>query len=192
LIISIDGTTQETYQSYRIGGKLERVIEGTREVVRWKKKLRSKTPHLIFQFLVVKPNEHQVEEVEQLAKELEVDEVLLKTAQIYDYQNGSELIPDNQQYSRYRRKKDGTYAIKNSLMNHCWKMWHSSVITWDGQVVPCCFDKDASHSMGSLKAQPFRDLWFNQQYTAFRKKLTQARAEIDICTNCTEGAKVFG
>ena len=60
LIVSIDGTTQETYQSYRVGGKLEKVIEGTKNVVKWKKELGSATPHIIFQFLVVKPNEHQI------------------------------------------------------------------------------------------------------------------------------------
>ena len=43
LIISIDGTTQDAYQSYRVGGSLEKVMEGTRNVVRWKKELKSKT-----------------------------------------------------------------------------------------------------------------------------------------------------
>ena len=56
LIISIDGTTQETYQSYRIGGSLEKVLEGTRNIIRWKRELKSATPHVIFQFLVVKQN----------------------------------------------------------------------------------------------------------------------------------------
>ncbi|GJM27516.1 MAG: hypothetical protein DHS20C17_01510 [Cyclobacteriaceae bacterium] len=191
LIISIDGTTQETYQSYRIGGKLERVISGTKEIVAWKKKLKSSTPHLIFQFLVVKPNEHQISEVQTLAESLEVDEVVFKTAQVYDHKNGSPLIPDNPRYSRYYKKSDGTYAIKNQLLNHCWKMWHSCVITWDGQVVPCCFDKDARHPMGDLKTERFKDLWFNSQYTSFRRSVTQARSEIDICTNCTEGMQVF-
>jgi MoaA/NifB/PqqE/SkfB family radical SAM enzyme len=93
LIISIDGTTQDTYQSYRVGGSLEKVIEGTRNILAWKKKLKSLTPHVIFQFLVVKPNEHQIPEVYALAKELGVDQVVLKTAQIYDYEQGSDLIP---------------------------------------------------------------------------------------------------
>src|SRR5688572_12442304 len=68
LIISIDGTTQDTYQSYRIGGSLEKVMEGTRNILDWKKKLKSKTPHVVFQFLVVKPNEHQIPEVYKLAR----------------------------------------------------------------------------------------------------------------------------
>ncbi|MEO7210912.1 MAG: radical SAM protein, partial [Chitinophagaceae bacterium] len=61
LIISIDGTTQDVYQQYRRGGKLDKVIAGARNIVKWKKELKSKTPFVFFQFLVVKPNEHQVE-----------------------------------------------------------------------------------------------------------------------------------
>src|SRR6188768_2433833 len=36
LIISIDGTSQDTYQSYRVGGSLEKVMEGAENIIRWK------------------------------------------------------------------------------------------------------------------------------------------------------------
>lgn len=192
LVISIDGTTQETYQSYRVGGKLEKVIEGTKNMVHWKKELKSSTPHLIFQFLVVKPNEHEIDEVQKLAKELEIDEVLLKTAQIYDYENGSSLIPTQEKYSRYRKMPNGKWAVKNKLENHCWKMWHSSVITWDGKVVPCCFDKDATHQMGNLQNASFTEIWNSKPYNTFRSAILKGRSNIDICKNCTEGTKVWG
>ena len=191
LIISIDGTTQETYQSYRIGGHLDKVIDGAKNVVKWKRKLKSKTPHIIFQFLVVKQNEHQIEEVKLLAKEIGVDEVALKTAQIYDHENGSDLIPTNDTYSRYQLQADGTYTIKNKLFNHCWKLWHSCVITWNGTVVPCCFDKDADNKMGDLKIQSFYDLWNNDTYKTFRASVLKSRSEIEMCKNCTEGTKVW-
>lgn len=191
LIISIDGTTQESYQSYRVGGKLEKVIQGTKNIVKWKKELNSPYPKVIFQFLVVKPNEHQIEEVLELGKELEVDEVTLKTAQIYDYENGSPLIPDNEKYARYRRNPDGTYSIKNKLANHCWKMWQSCVITWDGKIVPCCFDKDAHHQLGTVADESFIDIWRGKPYQAFRKAILTNRKGIDICQNCTEGLKIF-
>jgi len=191
LIISIDGTTQETYQAYRVGGKLEKVIEGTKRVLSWKKQLRSPTPHVIFQFLVVKPNEHQIEEVKALAKDLGVDEVQLKTAQIYDYRNGSPLIPMQNRYSRYALQADGTYQIKNPLENFCWKMWHSCVITWDGKIVPCCFDKDARHTLGNVKNASFRQVWRGEAYRQFRQALLGSRQSIDICQNCTEGMKIF-
>ena len=87
LIISIDGTTQEVYEQYRVGGNLQKVLEGTKRVVEWKKKLQSSTPFIIFQFLVVKPNEHQLEEAKQLAADMGVDAIWFKTAQVYDYAN---------------------------------------------------------------------------------------------------------
>lgn len=191
LIISIDGTTQETYAAYRIGGKLSKVIEGTKNILKWKKELRSKTPQVIFQFLVVKPNEHQVKDVQRLAKDMGVDEVLLKTAQVYEYEHGNELIPEEKEYSRYRQKADGTWEIKNKLEDHCWKMWHSCVITWDGAVVPCCFDKDASHKLGLLKNFSMKEIWHSVPYRNFRASVLQGRKEIDICRNCSEGTKVW-
>ncbi|MEP7168727.1 MAG: SPASM domain-containing protein [Bacteroidota bacterium] len=191
LIISIDGTTQETYESYRIGGQLDKVLAGAKNVVKWKRELKSKTPHVIFQFLVVKPNEHQIADVYKLAKETGVDEVGLKTAQVYDYEHGSEFIPTIDKYSRYALQNDGTYKIKNKLLNHCWKLWHSCVITWDGIVVPCCFDKDAWYKMGDLKEQTFHDLWNNEAYKKFRADVLRSRTEIEMCRNCTEGTKVW-
>lgn len=191
IIISIDGTTQETYQSYRIGGKLDKVIEGTRRLVAAKRQMQSATPHIIFQFLVVRPNEHQIDEVQTLATELGVDEVKLKTAQVYDYEHGNPLIPTLDKYSRYKRQADGTYTVKNKLSNHCWKLWHSCVITWDGKVVPCCFDKDATHRLGDLQTQTFAQVWHSPPYYRFRRSILKSRKNIDICANCSEGTKVW-
>ena len=191
LIISIDGTTQETYEQYRVGGSLDKVIEGAENIIKWKKTLKSATPHVIFQFLVVKPNEHQLAQMQLLAKKIGVQDLRFKTAQVYDYEHGNPLIPTISKYSRYKKKSDGTYAVKNKMLNHCWRLWHSTVITWDGLVVPCCFDKDAQHQLGDLKSTSFRKLWQGRSYTNFRASLLRSRSEIDICKNCTEGTKVF-
>lgn len=191
LIISIDGTTQETYQSYRIGGELSKVIDGAKNIVKWKKQLRSKTPHVVFQFLVVKPNEHQIDEIQKIASDIGVDEVRFKTAQVYDYENGNPLIPVTEKYSRYKKQNNGNYVVKNKMDNHCWRLWSATVITWDGLVVPCCFDKDAQHQMGDLKQLTFKELWKNTAYTNFRSAVLRSRKEIDICSNCSEGTKVW-
>ncbi len=191
LIISIDGTTQEVYEQYRVHGKLDRVIEGTKRLLKWRQLLKSKTPYVIFQFLVVRPNEHQIEEIKRLAKTIGVDEVRFKTAQVYHYENGNPLIPTQEKYSRYKRLEDGTYRVKNALDNHCWRMWSGCVITWDGKVVPCCFDKDASHALGDLNHENLADIWNNQPYQRFRSALFRSRKDIDICANCSEGTKVW-
>ena len=193
LIISIDGTTQETYQQYRVGGKLDKVLEGARNIVKWKKDLKSRTPFIIFQFLVVRHNEHQIEDIHSLAKEIGVDQVRLKTAQVYDYENDpNQLIPTNNKYSRYKKNRQGKMEFKGNNQKHCWRLWHDPVITWDGSVVPCCFDKDAQHKLGDLSKQSFKELWHNKDYQNFRSKVLESRKNIDICENCSEGVKVWG
>ncbi len=192
LIISLDGITQDVYQQYRIGGDLEKVIAGAKKIVHWKKQLKSKTPMVVFQFLVVKPNQHQIAEAKELAKKIGVDDIWFKTAQIYDYETDpNDLITDLDQYSRYRKNERGETIPKNKMQNHCWKMWQSNVVTWDGKVVPCCFDKDAEHLMGDLKVNDMKEIWYGKEYNQFRTSLMKSRKNIDICANCSEGLKVW-
>lgn len=191
LIISVDGTDQDTYSKYRIGGNLAKVLEGTRNLVRWKKRLRRKYPIIILQFLVMRSNQDQIEQMRILGGELGVERVVFKTTQIYDYQNGSDLIPTIDRYSRYRENGSGKYKVKNKMRNQCWKMWHSNVVTWDGKVVPCCFDKDAQHLLGNLKEESFSQVWQGKDYRQFRKRVFNSRKEIDICGNCSEGTNIW-
>ncbi len=186
LIVSLDGTDQLTYESYRVGGSYEKVVDGIRNLMRWKKELKSKTPFVILQFIVFRTNEHQVEDVKKLAAELGVDSLELKTAQVYNYEEGNDLIPLNEKYSRYKKSSSGNYIINNPMPDHCLRMWRGCVITWDGLVVPCCFDKDAQHRLGDLKKNSFREIWDSEQYSQFRHKVFTNRKEIDICRNCTE------
>ena len=191
LIISLDGTTQETYSAYRKEGDLAKVIEGAERIVKWKKKLKSSTPHVVFQYLVVRPNEHQIPEARALAKRIGVDDLWLKTAQIYDPKDDHPLIPTQDKYARYRRNANGVWEVKNALDDRCWKMWHSCVITWDGRVVPCCFDKDAHHVLGDLRTQTFREVWNSEPYNDFRRSLFKSRSSIEMCRNCSEGSPVW-
>ena len=187
LIISLDGTTQETYKKYRVGGSLKKVIKGVQLLVSEKQKTKSKLPKLVLQFLITAENEHQINEARIFAKKLAVDEINFKTAQIYDFKNGNPLIPQNEKYSRYRKQKDGTYRIKSKLKNRCWRMWSQPVITSSGDVVPCCFDKDAKYKMGNLNNHTFKEIWGSDNYKNFRNMVLSDRKSIDICRNCTEG-----
>ena len=190
LIISIDGTTQDTYGKYRIGGAIEKVLEGTKNLVAAKKAAKSKTPHIIWQFIVFAHNEHQLPEIKSLAKLYQVDELAIKSAQIYDYETGNDLIPIDTSFSRYE-KAEGGYNFKNKLLNHCWRLWNSCVITWDGKIVPCCFDKDGTYQLGNLAENSFDKIWQSPQYKAFRKQILKGREHIDICKNCSEGTSVW-
>jgi radical SAM protein with 4Fe4S-binding SPASM domain len=150
-----------------------------------------KHPRVILQFLVLKSNQNQVKKIRQLGKDLGVDKVEIKTAQFYKFAEGNPLMPDGR-FSRYRktpscREDNPRYEIRNRMPNHCFRMWSSCVVTWDGTAVPCCFDKDAEYPMGNLNEETFGKIWKNDDYFTFRKKILSSRKTIDICTNCTEG-----
>ncbi len=190
LIISIDGTTQETYGKYRKGGQLNKVLEGTRQLIEARKKLGKRGPHIIWQFIVFSHNEHQLKDIKKLASEYEVDELAIKSAQIYDYETGNEMIPENETYSRYKKDESGV-SFRNKLLNHCWRLWNSCVITWDGKVVPCCFDKDGIYRLGYLQESSFKTIWKGDAYQKFRQQIIKGRKYIDICRNCSEGTEVW-
>lgn len=191
LIISLDGTDQATYEAYRKEGTLSKVLEGAERIVKWKRLLRSRTPHVVFQFLVVKPNEHQIPAARALAKQIGADDLWLKTAQVYDPRENHPLIPTQDKYARYRRAADGSWQLKNALHDHCWKMWHSCVVTWDGRVVPCCFDKDAHHVLGNVGQGSFSEVWNGDAYRDFRGALLRSRSNLEMCRNCSEGSPVW-
>lgn len=189
IIISLDGTDQKSYEKYRLGGSFQKVIEGTKKLVYWKKKMNKKNPYIILQFLIFRSNEHQVADIRELSKALKVDRLLLKTAQINNPDKHSERIPVNPEYSRYTYEK-GQYILKNRYYNKCWRMWGSTVITWDGKVVPCCFDKDAKYTLGDITGDDLNKVWRNDRQKKFRQRILNGRQSIDICRNCTNGTRI--
>ena len=186
IIISIDGTSQEIYEKYRRGGKLELVIEATKLLIEAKKQIQNNSLQIVFQFLVFKHNEHQISEIKKLAADLGVDKIEIKTAQVYNYQSSKNITTINK-YSRYKKTEKGEYKIKSNLPHQCWRMWHSVVVTQDLNLVPCCFDKDAEFILGSLKEQTISEIENSLVYKKFRQKITDGRSSIPICMNCSEG-----
>lgn len=185
LIISVDGTTQEAYQSYRVGGNLQKALTGIEDVIRWKNTLNSATPLIEIQFLVLKTNEHQIDDMRQLAKSLKVDRLTFKTAQLYDYENGNTLMTTKSKFSRYRKNSDGKYEIKNRQSNRCWRLWSGAVVNVKGDVLPCCFDKNSEFSFGNINSSSFYDCWHNKKASDFRARILQNRKQFEMCRNCT-------
>jgi radical SAM protein with 4Fe4S-binding SPASM domain len=189
LIFSMDGLTEESYQKYRVGGTFVQADAGLRAITRRKKELKKKSPFIELQFIVMKQNENQLDDVLKYGKECGVDRVVFKTMQISSYENALKFLPANPKYRRYTLDSN-SFKIKNKLMNHCFALWRTSVITWDGRIVPCCFDKDASFESGKLDKNTFREIWHSDEINNFRKRVLQNRSSVDICTNCTEGLKM--
>lgn len=189
LIYSVDGLDEESYQNYRVGGTFAQVDSALRSLVKRKKELKKKKPFIEFQFIVMKQNEHLLDEVRKYCKEIGVDKLVFKTMQISSYENALKFLPSNKKFRRYI-VEDNSFRIKFEIKNHCFALWRTAVITWDGKVVPCCFDKDADYSFGSLDGKSIHDIWLSENYNNFRQSVLDDRKKNKMCTNCTEGLKV--
>jgi len=185
LIVSVDGSTQETYESYRKGGKLQKTLDGIKELVYWKKELKSATPLIEIQFIVLKTNEHQLPDMKRLAKKMKADRLTFKTAQLYDFENGNDRLTTIKKYARYKQMPDGKYQIRNSLPNHCHRIWSGAVINAHGEVLPCCYDKNSEFSFGNINENPLNACLHNKKATDFRNTILQNRKQYEMCQNCT-------
>ena len=185
LIISIDGTTQETYEKYRIGGHLNKVLEAVEHLNYWKHNLKSNSPVITGQFIVFRHNEHQIKDLKTFLKKSGFNKMEIKSAQLNNYQEKSALLPVNKKYSRYRyNSRTMEVTLKKQTRNTCFKMWHSAVVNAEGDILPCCFDKDSHYKMGNTNDQSFISLWNASRYNAFRKKVHHKRSDIEMCCNC--------
>ncbi|RMI06591.1 MAG: radical SAM protein [Calditrichaeota bacterium] len=190
LILSVDGATEETYRIYRQAGKFDRVIRGIRQFIQARRQLGKKFPLTDLQFIVMRHNEHEMDAIRRLGRELGVDRVIFKSPQIYDFENAEAILPRNEAFRRYI-KRNGTYRLKGSYSGYCKKIWYGSVITWDKTVIPCCFDKDAQYVLGNLDQADFEEVWEGENYHRFRKMVVRNRDALEMCRNCTEGLRIF-
>lgn len=181
IIISLDGLTQDTYSIYRVNGDITKVYSALDNLSKINKKYR---PFIELQFLAFKHNEHEIKNIYKLKKLYKIDKISIKTAQIYDKEQIS-CLPDNNKYSRYNIKS-GEMILKKEIKNYCKRIIFGAVITWDGLVLPCCFDKDAKYSVGNINTTPFNKLRNNSMFINFINIVFFNRKQIDICNNCSE------
>jgi SAM-dependent methyltransferase/organic radical activating enzyme len=73
LWVSIDGASEETYSRYRVGGDFGLAIANLERLVKARRRLASKTPRIIWKFIVHRHNEHEVETARRMAREIGVE-----------------------------------------------------------------------------------------------------------------------
>ncbi len=194
LLVSVDGATPETYRAYRRSGDFELVIRGLKELTAAKRRLGSPTPVVHLQFIVMRHNEHEIPEIDRLARECGVDRLTLKTVQIYDDQDIDVWLPEDPERRRYRIVGDGEgkrhFAMKHGVPNRCKRLWNQPVIHAGGEVTVCCFDKDSDYAMGNLARNSFHEIWRAGNFQDFRRTVFRGRERFEMCRNCGEGLRL--
>jgi radical SAM protein with 4Fe4S-binding SPASM domain len=187
IIVSLDGTSRESYRDYRKGGDFRKVTNGIRVLQRVRQEAGSRKPCIVLQFLVFRHNQDEIREFRKIAGELGADAVRIKTAQVEYPDSMEEWTPGDPQYSRYEKDSSGSWKRRGRIRNRCSRLWQTTVITSDGITVPCCFDKRATYVLGDTERESIEGIWKSRLYQDFRKKVLSERKQVSICTNCTEG-----
>lgn len=177
LILSLDGTTPETYAQYRIGGDFHRVVENARILHRMKQKLNAPFPRVTLQFLVFKHNLADVPRVHDLGAEIGADEVTISGG----YLGGKGQTPfigsaDTQELldrwlvddPAYRGEFD--YFRPDGILtpDPCFFLWRTATVNWDGSVSPCCCVYEEETDFGNIMEQPFARIWNNEKFRSAR------------------------
>ncbi len=180
LIVSLDGIEQQSYQAYRKGGDLQKVVSGIKRLSAMKKESQSPYPFLIVQFLVNKTNEHQLGEVAAYVRQLGADKLAFKSMQIYTAAGKKKFIPGGNLYNRYSGNPNSP-----ATPSGCFRLWSHMVVTSDGDWVPCCYDKIPEYGMkGGEKSS--MHIWKDPVMQDFRKALLTGERLPSVCSNCGE------
>ena len=181
LIISLDGASAETYNLYRQGGDFNKIVEGAKKLIQLRgKKLQ---PLISLQFLLLKQNANDISDFEKLAEDIGADRILWKTVQVGDESEAAEYLPEDERFTRYRK---GDELKLKRVRNSCRRILYSAVIDWNGNMVPCCFDKDEKYVVGNVLEQGFDRTWHGKEFAEFRRKIA-LDDKPEMCSNCTEG-----
>ena len=194
LYVSLDGTTQKTYEMYRRGGSLRKVIKNILLLQKVKKERNSPVPHIIVKFMVMRHNEHELAQARKLADRLEVEQFMqepmhVDTGKLLDEDISSLIakdfswLPRNESLSRYDYEKK---RPKRKI--DCDWPWKGVAINWDGSVSPCCAVYGQKDDFGNIFEQKFQAIWNNNQYRASRLWLGKRTLpeHQTVCYSCSQ------
>jgi MoaA/NifB/PqqE/SkfB family radical SAM enzyme len=184
LVISIDGTTPDTYKLYRVNGSLKKVVENIKKLNKIKLRMNSPLPALTLQFIEFPHNIHQKEDAKNLAYKLGMNFVIkLNHSPKVNFAPGdiTESIPINPSPANRANHYKGT---KNFYDLPCRQLWHRPQINWNGEVLGCCVNK--THSFGNAFEEPMNKIFTSEKYLHTKKMLfTKISTREDTpCVNC--------
>jgi radical SAM protein with 4Fe4S-binding SPASM domain len=194
LIVALDGITQETYEKYRQGGRLDDVLQGIRTLVDRKRALNSRKPLINLRFLVMRHNEHEIPKLPDLAKSLGADALTLNTLNSHCQETDpaerawlearyQELLPRDRRYQRFRYTKAGDK--RRVARNPCKRLWNNPAIHWDGTVASCFFDFAEKRKLGNVQTDTLTAIWRGAEYRKLRRAFRRGWEKLDLCRACS-------
>ncbi len=187
LLIAIDGTDAETFNQYRVGVDFDKVMQGLRALAQ----LQPFNLEVIWQFIVMRHNEHQIQQARTMAQELGVKFALKAVSldMLPQRADPHEHLPLDQRLSRYEWQNKAL-VLKGGL-HSCYFVNATLMINADGSVAPCCFDAQGLLTLGKAQNESIHEIWNGQALQELRSRLQNERNSLSPCNNCSVGSKFF-
>jgi MoaA/NifB/PqqE/SkfB family radical SAM enzyme len=192
LVISLDGTTQETYSRYRVQGDFERVVHNMESLIRRRNQRRNRTPIVEWQYIVMKHNQREVATAGKMAKAIGVDLLrFIPAGMPFEIKNRAEAA--EQWFPAAFQKKTGSaerlVSGQSARPGPCFYLYRSVIINPDGGVSPCCNVYRQIRDFASLNGSAIDPpaVWNNSNYVSARSLYSrkEVRNKIDtICDSC--------
>lgn len=191
--ISIDGASQESYEKYRVGGNLKKVLDNLKKLVKARNDHNSNL-RIMWNFIVMKQNEHELDKARSMATEIGIpinfhhviadlkDDILKPLEENLD--KNVEWFPNNPDYMPYDLKT----KTRKRTVTYCKRPWSEIFVNWNGDVFPCsCIQAEEQYKMGNIFEQEFDEIWNGSKYIGARKELLGQDNDINtICKICKE------
>lgn len=166
LITTTDGLTDEVLNVYRVGAKLQPMLDGVKWIAEHRK---GKYPILHMRTIVMKQNEMQIKDANKFAKEHKFDNLSLRgLVQIIPSDKFEGLVPENKEYKSYEYKKEDNSRIHKECF-FCKDSLMIPLVHANGDLCICCEDFNGKLCYGNLKTHGFKELWFGKKANEIRR-----------------------
>lgn len=195
LVVSLDGTSQESYAQYRVGGDYNLVLSNMKKLVATQKRIGGKTPEIIWQFLVNRYNEHEIATAQGIADAMGIS-LDLRPISLADNEpdvrhefidiekRKLEWLPENDAYVSDCYKGEYRYPLSKGI---CPQLFTRIMVTADGKILPCCESWDPESAFGDLTTQRFDDIWYGRKYMDARARVLNKNSPPliqSVCFRC--------
>ena len=194
IIVAIDGITPKTYKQFRQSGSLETALMGIRNLIACKSDLNTRIPLINLRFIVTKNNEHEIADLKNLAKDLGVDVLTIKTLNPYDIYSENraekladyqEIIPVEARYKRFEYEDQEGTRRRVKRKPPCTRPWDCLTVRWNGVIPMCTYDYKELYALGNIKTDDIRKIWYKNPLRGLRRQFRSNWEQIQICENCT-------
>lgn len=190
LVVSFDGASKETYSLCHGKDYFNKVVKNIKSLIEAKKKLKSLTPLVELQFIVMKENEKEIDKVRILAAELGVDKI--SCLRFHTHQINSNKFKGIKLEECYSSTLKEFIHNKNEIIHLSFFNipWELPLIRYSGLVLPWDGDLGQEWKMGNLfqnnRYLNFKSIWNNNKYCNFRRKVAENINGVNIRFNYSQ------